>query len=207
MSIKIYVPAVLLLILPACSLDIVQVPASRVNSAKLADKPQLRGPGAPGFFKHSWTFSGLAGTQPKGYLFDPSQLEFTSQGVRMKPGAKGPAVVVTQFGPAYSALDGFREQTPRENADRVRYQLSPDNTRWYFHDGKKWVIASPDPATTNTAAEIQNAIGRFHLEAAPGNIHVKAYFPDKPSPQGGSEGLTLETLEVRGVAPRTDGWD
>ena len=186
----------------SCSVDIMKVPASRVNSAKLAEKPVLRGEGAPGAFKHTWGFK-----QPKSFLFDPSALTFESGAARIKQGSGvTQAVLMTQFGPQFIALDSFKELGALTESGKLTYQLSADGTHWFYHDGKKWAPASPNVTKTNTAAEINEALGQFHLTSGPGNLQVKVFFT--ASQDAKSKGAPLlQGIEVKGVGPRTDGWD
>lgn len=189
-----------LLTLTACSVDIMQIPASRVNSAKLAEKPLLRGDGAPGAFKHTWLFK-----EPKSFLFDPSTLTFEAGAARIKANAKQ-AVLMTQFGPSYTALDSFKELGALVENGKLSYQLSNDGTHWFYNDGKAWAAAAPIITKTNTEAEINAHINRFHLEAGPGTLQMKVFFSPSTEPKTKGAPL-LQGIEVKGVSARTDGWD
>ena len=190
-------------LLGGCTVDVVPVHFSRVNSAKFAEQPLLRGPTAPRAFKYSWKLK-----QPEGNLFDPTDLEFTAAGVKFRA-AKNPTsrervgVFVLQAGPWFEALDSFREQLGEGSKGFVRYQLSRDNSAWYFFDGKNWVLAGPTYHQANSEAEINPALGRFHAEVGTGALVLKVFLV---APTG-NDPLVLGALELQGIAPRMDGWN
>jgi hypothetical protein len=198
--------AALALLLAGCSLDVIPVHSSRVRAAREADKPLARGPGAPGAFKHVWTFA--AGTD--GIVLDPARIEVRDGRARLRSqeGGKYPterdrALLELTGGLPYVALDGFAERTGPGHRGQVRYQLSPDGARWLFHDGKAWVNAGPTAQQANTAAELNERIRDFHsATGGPGSLFIKAALV---SPTG-AEPVELEAIEVQGIAPRTDGW-
>jgi hypothetical protein len=202
-------------VLAGCSMDVIPVSSSRVKSAKLAEQPLLRGPDAPGAFRHTWEF-----TQAEGHLFDPTELEFTSAGVRFTrkaatvekgkgkskvlPNAERVGVFVTQKGPWFVALDSFQEVVVNPQQGFVRYQLSPDSSTWYYFQPEKgWTAAGPNYQQANSSQEIQAQIGKFHLASSEGTLVLKAFVV---APQG-SETIQLRSVEVQGVAPNQDGWD
>lgn len=192
-------------LLTSCSMDIVPVSKTRLNSIRLAEKPVLRGPDAPGAFKRSWSFA----TGPKGFLLDPTEIEIAEGEARLK--APGPqekdrarqAQIVTKYGPPYFALDSFQATARTAGEGKIVFQLSPDSSRWFFHDGKSWAPAGPSAERANTVDEINRHIGKFHLEAGAGSLHVKVFLV---APTG-KEKLALSSIDVQGIAPRTDGWD
>jgi hypothetical protein len=190
--------------LSACTVDVVPVHSSRVNSAKFAEEPLLRGPNAPRAFKHEWTFE-----KPEGYLYDPSDLAFENGFVRFRPklglasGRERVAQLVFQTGPWFEALDSFKETTGAHHKGLVRYQLSHDQATWYFHDGKKWVPAGPAYAQANSAEQVSAQLGKFHSDAGEGRLVLKVFLV---SPTG-AEAIDLKSIEAQGIAPRTDGWN
>jgi hypothetical protein len=190
--------------LDACSLDIIPVHYSRVNSAKLAEEPLRRGPGAPGAFTHSVSFAAGA-SGPKGLLFDPSQLEVSDSGLRFKPGAAGEreATLVVNAGIPFDALDQLLEQTGPRHRARIRYQLSRDNATWYYRAPQGWALAGPSSAQANTAEELQAHLGRFHQDVGTGSLYLRLFFkgalPDLP--------LELRAIELHGVRAPIDGWN
>jgi hypothetical protein len=190
-----------------CTMDVVPVSSSRVKSAKLAEQPLLRGPDAPGAFKHVWDF-----TQPKDKLFDPSDLEFSQAGVGLKKRTeKAPqtthsarvGIFVTKTGPWFTALDTFKEELGAAKEGFVRYQLSPDSSTWYYHDGKNWTPAGPNHQQANSSGDIQLHFGNFHTKVGEGTLVLKVFLV---APQG-SEGMHLKTVEIQGVSLSQDGWD
>lgn len=186
----------------SCSVDIVPVHNSRVNAAKFAEQPLLRGPQAPGAFRHAWKFEG-----PKGYLFDPTEVEISEGFARLKGSAaavgKKDAVLVTRHGIHYAALDSLEETSGPRNQGQIRYQFSPDSSTWYFHDGKAWVKAGPTSHFTNSAAEARSRLNVFHNEVGTGQLFLKIFLV---SPSG-KELVELKEVTLHGVATPTDGWD
>ena len=191
-----------------CSLDVMPVHYSWVNSARNANKPIERGPNAPGAFKKTWNF-----TQVGGYLFDPSKIEIAEGVARLKESnePKGPkystarekAVMEASRNASYVALDSFVEKTGPKHQGEIRYQLSNDGSKWFYHDGKAWVSAFPVTHNSNTAQDVNSKITTFHTEAGAGNLHIRMFLI---SPKG-AEPVELQEIEVGGIAPRTDGWD
>lgn len=198
--------AALAALLTGCSLDVIPVAPGRVQAARKADQPLARGPNAPGAFRHEWNFAGSL----EGYVLDPGKLEIKEGRARLKPLNGGKfaterdrALLELTGGLPYAALDGFSERTGPGHRGQIRYQLSPDGARWFFHDGKAWVNAGPTAQQANTAVELNERIRDFHsATGGAGSLFVKAALV---SPTG-AEPVELEAIEVQGIAPRTDGW-
>jgi hypothetical protein len=192
----------------ACSVDVLPVHYSQVNSARKASQPVKTGPAAPGYFKRIWQFA-----QPRGYQFDPTKIELkdglarlipvkTATGLRLST-EKERAVLETSAGVPYAALDGFQETVGPGSRGQVRYQLSSDGATWRFHDGKAWVAAGPGGDQANSAAQIAAHIAEFHRQVGPGSLYVRAFLI---SPTG-TEPVELKSFTVTGVAPSLDGWN
>jgi hypothetical protein len=183
----------------ACSIDVIPIHYSRLNSAKRAAEPLKRGPDAPGFFTKIWSFSGSS----SGYLFDPSKIEIRDGVARVKKPSRERAVIETSRGMPYAALDSFSETAGPSSKGTIRYQLSNDGSRWFYFDGTRWQTGAGNGEQANTASEIQAHISTFHTEAGTGNITVKAFLV---SPSG-IEAVELKSIQITGIAPATDGWD
>ncbi len=193
-----------------CTVDVVPVHFSKVNSAKFAEEPLLRGPTAPRAFKYAWKLD-----KPEGNLFDPSELAFSREGVRLRPlerraGSESPTpprervgLFVIQAGPWYEALDSFRETTSAASKGLVRYQLSHDSSAWYYHGPKGWQLAGPTFRQANSAEEVKANLGTFHSEVGTGSLVLKVFLV---APTG-TEPIELSSVEVLGIAPRMDGWN
>ncbi len=187
-----------------CTVDLIPVNSQKVKSAKLAEQPLLRGPDAPGAFKHAWSFE-----QAREKMFDPTDVEFAAGGVRFKKreGAQGArervAVFVTQTGPWFSALDSFKEIAGEGHQGFARYQLSPDSATWYYWGEKGWATAGPNYQQANSAQELQAHIGTFHQHVGEGTLVIKTFLV---APKGG-ESVQLKSVEVQGVSVHQDGWD
>jgi|GEM_PF-6188327 len=190
--------------LTGCSFDVIPVHYSRVKSAQEASRPLKRGPAAPGAFKHSLGF-----TAAEGLNFDPSQVEVLNGVVRLKVRSGAPKYAIGKVtvelsgGIPYAALDSFSETLGSEQQGGVRYQLSPNSSSWYYHDGKTWVVGGPSSSQANSASEVNSHIGEFHSVAGPGNLYLKIFLVS----QTGNEPVSLKGLTVAGIAPKTDGWD
>jgi hypothetical protein len=198
-----YIPLLLAILIAGCTLDVISVPASRIKSAKLAEQPLLRGPTAPGAFKYIWGFN-----DPKGKLFDPSEVEFTSHGAGFKnPTAtrqERVAVILTQTGPWFSALDSFKETLSSTQSEQqfTRYQLSPDSSTWYYHDGKQWVTAGPNHQQANSVNQINAHISTFHQKVGEGTLTVKAFLVQRQG--AASSSISIQALEAQGVSAEHD---
>lgn len=195
----------LALVTAGCSVDVIPVHSSRVNSARKADQPLARGPKAPGAFRQGWEF-----TRAEGFVLDPGKVEIADGLARAKKLASGKypldrdrAVIETTGGIPFIALDGFSEKTGPRSRGVIRYQLSPDGSRWFYHDGEKWITAGPAADQTNTAQELATRVQNFHAQVGIGSLFVKAALI---SPTG-AEPVELAAIQVEGIAPKTDGWD
>jgi hypothetical protein len=194
------IPATALL-LQGCSVDIIPVHSERVTSVKMAEEPMLRGPNAPGAFKYDYSFA-----SPKGYLFDPTELEFVEGSLHFKdrpptdplPKGEHQALLLTSRGPSYVALDAFQEILGPNHRGTLAYQLSKDNAAWYYHKDGAWIPAGPSKRQANSAAEVQAAIPKFHVEVGIGALFLKVFVI---SPTG-AEPIDLKGIQVQGVSPR-----
>ncbi len=200
-TLKIAAGAALVLGAAACSLDIIPVHFSRINSAKRAEDPLLRGPEAPGAFKHAWIFKKDEG----GLLFDPNELVLVDGALRFSPKRQGEreAQLVTSAGPHFEALDSVKEITAPENRAQIRYQLSRDNATWYYRAQDSWKLAGPSSAQSNTAEDLKPYLGKFHSEVGTGTLYLRVFF------RGALPGvpLVLRSIEVTGVQAPVDGWN
>ncbi len=187
-----------------CSLDVLPIHSVRLNSARLAMQPLQRGPAAAGAFKKSWNFN-----QPGGFRYDPTKIEIRQGAARLKPTpspgrelafSRDWMVLETSSGRPYEAIDGFKEVLGPSHKGTVKYQLSNDGTKWFFHDGTAWTLAIQNPEKANSALDLNIHITNFHSEVGPGMLYVKAFLM---SPSG-SETLELKGIEVSGIAPMRD---
>jgi hypothetical protein len=183
-------------------MDFIPVHFSRIKSAKYAEQPLLRGPNAPGAFKYSWNFA-----SPQGYLFDPTQVELSGGMLHLKEVSGSPsqreAMIVANGGPSFVALDSLAATAGPANQGQFRFQLSPNNSSWYYFDGKKWNTAGPNSNQANTSEEIAANIGKFHSDVGTGQLSLRVFLI---SPHG-KEPVELKEVTVQGIAPRVDGWD
>ncbi|MCM2277331.1 MAG: hypothetical protein NDJ89_04590 [Oligoflexia bacterium] len=180
-----------------CSMGVLPIPSSRVESAKRAEEPLLRGAGAPGAFKHAWDFSG-----GESYLFNPAEAVASGGLARLKgTGTRARhAVLVTISGAPFAALDAFSESVGPNHRGKILYQLSHNDSAWFYAREGKWQPAGPTPSQANTAAEVSSLIGTFHSEVGAGSLYLKIFLV---SP-GGSEAVELKEIAVQGILPRAD---
>lgn len=179
-----------------CSVDLIPVHYSRVNSARSVHEPIARGPQAPGAFRAEYEMK-----MEGGYRWDPTQIELKGGIARMIP-SRDPAMIETRRGREFVALDTFHEELGPSNQGLVKYQLSPDGTHWYYYDGAAWKAAMNLSTQTNPASVVSSHIGHFHSEVGSGSLFVRAYFL---SPTG-REVVELRKWVVEGISPKTDGW-
>lgn len=135
-------------------------------------------------------------------LFDPSELEITAEtGARAKSAKT--AILVTQLTAPYIALDAFSETVRPANQGRFMYQLSNNNSAWYFHNGQNRFPPGPTPAQANSAADLTGRIHTFHLEVGMGSLSVKTFFIS-PSE---TERAQLKSIIAQGILPTQDAAD
>ncbi len=123
---------------------------------------------------------------------DGSHADYTSFIVKYPPGAYSTASpsVVTVTGIEYTRLTGFTERLGPENQGRVVYQLSPDGTRWYYHDGSRWVPATA-ARQANSADEMNGHLESFSGEFGHGKLYLKAFLVSD-----GSQKVQLDSFTV-----------
>lgn len=186
-----------------CSIEVIPIHYSQVNSAKNFKKGITRGKGAPGSFHKSWAFSGEGG----GYRFDPTAIEIKNQKAKLLSKAtlsptEG-AVIESSRGAPFLFIDEFKEVPGPDNQGKLKYQLSHDGSSWYFFNGKKWSQAGPSSGLANSADDVNAHIDQFHLDVGVGNLYFRAFMI--PSPNG--QLASLSEVKVSGIAPKIDGWD
>ncbi len=73
---------------------------------------------------------------------------------------------------AFSQLQSFTASAG--GAGTIRFQLIRDGSP-YYHDGTRWVAATLG-SHTNTEAQVNANIRRFHLDIGAGTLRVRALF-------------------------------
>jgi len=102
----------------------------------------------------------------------------------------GRPAVSTNQGIKYTKLISFAETLGPGNTGKVAYQLSPDATNWYYHNGTKWTKATTKQQT-NAAADINSRLGTFTQEVGIGTLYVKAFLISN-----GSQVVRLDSMSV-----------
>jgi hypothetical protein len=179
--------------LSGCSMDFVPVHYSRVNAIQIARQPVQRGPAAPGAFHRSWTFKG-----PAGFLMDASRVDVVQGSAKLREPKLREAVIETETGFPYIALDSFHDSS----TGLVRYQISHNGSKWYWHNGTAWVEAERNSSQTNAANIVNAHISTFHSEVASGVLQLKIFLL-APSAQEAAE---VREIQVEGISPHSDGW-
>lgn len=101
-----------------------------------------------------------------------------------------PAVTV-EVGATYSKILSF-SHTLGYGTGSVGYQLSPNGTDWYYHDGSSWAAASR-PSQRNSQTVVDANAATFADEVGPGTLQVKAYLVPGSS---GEDPITLKEVSV-----------
>ncbi|HAR41837.1 MAG TPA: hypothetical protein DCS07_04285 [Bdellovibrionales bacterium] len=191
----------LALLFSACSPDFLRVHYSRINSAKTAGSPLQLGKDAPGAFVQRWVF-----TQAGGFRFDPAEIQL-SQGVARlvltRPGSVRFSNLDLSHGWPFLAVFKLIETAGPGNQGQLRYQFSPDQSHWYFHESGRWKSALMNPEQANTAKELQEKLRTFHQEIGDGQLFIRIFLV---APTG-VEKVEIQQLEVHGISPKTDGWN
>ncbi len=194
----ILVNSTLLLSVSGCSLDVIPVHYSKINSAKEAKKPLERGENAPGAFTRTLGFS-----KNLGYAYDPAKVQLKDGAARLIGSKATKATIETTTGIPFAAIDGFSEVTGPGHRGQVKYQFSNDASAWFYHDGKKWSPAGPNTDTANTSREADQALKTFHTDVGAGDLYVKAILISTSS----AEPVELKEIKIQAVAPKMDGWN
>lgn len=111
---------------------------------------------------------------------------FGSDNISYSPGLKkvmiGPAhypgdnaTIVNKAGQKYLFLNSFFEIAGGGSAGAVRYQISANGTRWYYHNGTNWETAE-GYSETNSAMEVNLNLWTFHSQIGTGTFYFKAFF-------------------------------
>lgn len=123
---------------------------------------------------------------------DGTHADYTTFIAKYPPGTYStgrPAAVIKQ-GICYTTLTGFSETPGPENEGSIVYQLSPNGSDWYFHDGSEWTDAATE-YDTNTADEINERIADYAEKVGPGTLYIKAFLVSD-----GSQKVQLESITI-----------
>lgn len=83
--------------------------------------------------------------------------------------------ISNKYGISYTNLSSFSNIVGDDNEGSIKYQLSNNNTNWYYWNGTNWVEASAQDITqTNSATEINTNIAQFS-SINKGDLHFKAF--------------------------------
>ncbi|HVV67086.1 MAG TPA: IPT/TIG domain-containing protein [Candidatus Saccharimonadales bacterium] len=94
----------------------------------------------------------------------------------------------------YSSLTSFTDTLGAGNQGSVEYELSPDNTTWYWWNGSAWAAQTANQA--NTASDVNANIGTFATQFAPGNLYVRAFFVSNGTQQVEFQSLSMDLTYV-----------
>ncbi|RYZ57849.1 MAG: LamG domain-containing protein [Proteobacteria bacterium] len=104
--------------------------------------------------------------------------------------------IVYNTGTPFYTLNSLTETLGAQNcSEGMRYQLSVNNTNWYYHNGTTWVTGSALYSQGNTAAVLTNKAAEFSGIVGRGNLYVKAFL--------GSAGVTPCELNSLGLGGNT----
>lgn len=188
--------------LSGCSLDIIPVNPAWLRSFKAANRPPDTSPTSPNRFHYPFKFD-----KPGGYLYDPSKVEISGGVIRLKKiretqpnfDPTAPTVELTG-GVPYLVLESFSEKLGPGNRGKIRYQVTQDRSKWYWHNGFKWTEAKLSTKDTNTADQLASRLKGFHLEVGTGVFLLKAFLIS----ENGQEPVELQEIVVQGLAPALD---
>lgn len=96
---------------------------------------------------------------------------------------------------AFDTLTSFTEIVDSDHLGDVKYQLSLDNTNWYYFDSNNWVTATDGFTHSNFATDINSAISSFPTEIGTGNLYFKAFLNKGP----GAGFIKLKGIKVEGT--------
>ena len=146
----------------------------------------------------AWAMSGITGVQYlqyKAYIDTySSSVTPTIKTVSFAQFLNSAPDLSTNTGIPYTNLVGFTITTGNGHLGTVYYQLSPNGTNWYYHNGTTWVAATEVVAQANTAATINSKISTFAGVAGAGNLQVRAFL----NATGGAETIDLQDILVTG---------
>ena len=91
-------------------------------------------------------------------------------------------------------LTGFSETAGAGNAGSMTYQLSPDESTFYYHDGSSWVTATDDHTKSNTATEVNSHIADFNAIAT-SQLYVRAYLNSNGMQYANLDAVTLSMVD------------
>jgi hypothetical protein len=124
---------------------------------------------------------------------DGTDTDYSTFLVKYPPAAysTGRPAIVTKKGVKYTQLSGFTEKLGPTSQGGVHYQLSPNGTLWYYHDGKQWKQAKTK-YQANPAADVNNHAPAFAQEAGTGTLYVKAFLGGN-----GSQQVRLDSVSIK----------
>ncbi len=81
-----------------------------------------------------------------------------------------PQVVQPQLGVAYTEIQSISI----DSQDCASFQLSPDQSNYWFWNGVSWSIASTN-AQSSSGQDIQDHIAQYVQQTGPGKLYIKAF--------------------------------
>jgi len=103
-----------------------------------------------------------------------------------------PSIVNTIGAPFVSFITetSFEEQVSPDTTGTVTYQLSPDGTTWYYHNGLLWVEAT-GAAQSNLAIQVSVVVREFPAVVGEGAFFFKAFLNSD-----GTQVVELDTVRL-----------
>lgn len=102
--------------------------------------------------------------------------------------------VSNNTGITYSKLTSFTEVPGTGNQGSTGYQISNNNTDWYYWTGLKWEkeTSAGHPSQTNTASIISANIGTFQESVGTGDFYFKAFLASDSTQQVEIDSIKLD---------------
>jgi hypothetical protein len=115
------------------------------------------------------------------------------------PGHYGNSVntVSNSTGQSYVNLSSFTETLGASGcASGVVYNLSKDNSTWYYWNGSAWTLANSSVAQANAATVVNTNISTFSTQVGTGTLYFKAFLQ---SSVDGTSACSLSSVSVGGT--------
>ena len=105
------------------------------------------------------------------------------------------AAIANRTGVNYTYLANFIETLGSSGCPNgALYDLSPDNTHWYYWTGAAWGLATGTTATANPASTIATNAPSFATQVGAGTIYFKAFLQSS-----GSSACQIQNVEIDGL--------
>ncbi|RZI59832.1 MAG: hypothetical protein EOP14_03600, partial [Pseudomonas sp.] len=123
----------------------------------------------------------------------PCSPEIRSVTVTPEHYAVSPSIVYNTAIPFYTINTLYETLGGQSCSEGIKYQLSINNSNWYYHNGTTWVASNGSYSQSNTLAYLNTKAADFSSIVGRGNLYVKTFLGSS-----GTSQCEMDKLELGG---------